>query len=154
MVIFSWQNRILFGEHVDIWGLANSKDGLTTYYQFYLNEKQIVAKGFILSIDSILIADEDMLCNELYINHELLNKPIDITAIQQKLARFNIKNINIIELNNQLTTLEMMDTKGSTHKGEIDVSYENYYITRELQYFNGRQPDNRDIFNDFWKLLD
>jgi hypothetical protein len=122
------------------WNLTKRNDGLETYYQFFTNKKPIVAKGFDLDIDEILVDDKDSLESETYLKKLWRNRPINFELVRQRLSPFKIKEINIVRQTDAYLDIELIDVRDSVYTASIIMALlEDNKITRQLQYFNGRR---------------
>jgi hypothetical protein len=117
------------------WNLTNRDDG--TYYQFFLDESEIVAKGFNLIIDEIQVSNlNNDSINRLFESIE--NKTIDINLIQERLKQFKIKQVTFLPDSTLINRLELIDENDSTYYADVLPFYENNKIFRQISYFNGK----------------
>lgn len=117
------------------WSLTNKEDG--TYYQFFLDEDEIVAKGFNLVIDEIQVLNlNNDSIKRLFESVE--NKAVDLNLIQERLKRFKIKRVNFLPDSTSISRLELIDENDSTYYADVLPFYENNRIFRQISYFNGK----------------
>lgn len=118
------------------WNLTNRNDG--TYYQFFLNENEIVAKGFNLTLDEIIINyPEDLTYNETITNASK-NNPIDTNRIKERLKFFEIKKVIFVSDKTQIQAIKMTDQKDSIHFADILPFLDSNKIVWQISYFNGK----------------
>ncbi len=123
------------------WNLTKRNDVVKNYYQFYVDEKSIVAKGFSLDIDEIPIV-EDSLNTDGYVIKLLEKHPIDFEQLKQRLTIYKIEEIKVLSPTDTYVKIELVDLNGSTYKADIIAVFEDNKFTRHLTYFNPRVTDN------------
>jgi len=128
----------IFGE-CGYWNLTKKTQDLKPYYQFYLNEKPIVAKGFDLILDEIEILEEDSLKNDSSTTQKFVNQPINLALIVEKLKIFNIKEVKVLELNSVISSIKLTDNKDAVYNASIMINIDSNKITRKLSYFNAKK---------------
>jgi hypothetical protein len=121
------------------WNLTRKENGLGIYYQFFLEEKTIVAKGFNLDIDEIPITLKDSLITEATFINLTKEHPIDIEYVKSKLSSFKIKDIVFKSPFGSYIEIELVDTKDSVYQASIMMLFENDKIVRQLSYFNSSE---------------
>lgn len=124
------------------WNLTKTDNGLGTYYQFFLDEKEIVAKGFNLDIDEIPIINIDSLNSENGIIRLLEGHPIDFESAKQKLTIFNIKEIKVKEPVSTFMRIELIDNRDLIYQADITTFVEETKMIRKLTYFNIKEKYN------------
>jgi hypothetical protein len=128
------------------WFLYNKIDG--TYYQFFNDEKAIVAKGLCIDLDQITIdhaVGEDSVDEKITV--ALGASPLDTVLIKTRLANFvKIKKLILSEDRSVLPFLqgvEFIDANDSTYLAEICIentqTSKQLKLLRQFRYFNGKQ---------------
>ena len=114
------------------WNLTNKHNG--SYYQFFLDESEIVGKGFNLTLDEIQVSypDYDSI-NSIF--KSMQKKLIDITSIQERLKQFGIKQVTLLPDSVLFDRLEMIDERDSVFYANILSQVENNKIIRQISYF-------------------
>jgi len=141
---FRFHSTFEYADYDSIWGtcgywnLTKKKDSLETYYQFYLDEDEIIAKGFDLVIDEIPILNRDNLHTEQEISAFLNQHPIDLPAVKQKLLKVNIKEIKIQSPVSSFMQIQLVDTRDSVYIADIMSFIRENKMVRRLSYFHGK----------------
>lgn len=120
------------------WNLREIDGSLETYYQFYGDEKPILAKGFILNLPDIVYFSQDSLESEEYMLNLQKSNPIDFEFIKQELSGFKIKDVQVSEPPSAYTKIVLIDHNDSIYQAEVITNYEEGKIIRSLNYFNPR----------------
>lgn len=117
------------------WNLTNRKDG--TYYQFYLSEKEIVAKGFNITLDDFNVDFGEDGPNPHEFVEALKSHPLDTTRIKSLVEIFDLKKVTFLYDTTSLTGLAMVDQNDSVHLAEVVPFWNARSIVRQVQYFKG-----------------
>jgi hypothetical protein len=117
------------------WNLTNRNDG--TYYQFFLSEKKIVAKGFNITIDNIKSEFAIDGPNTEEFIEVIRENPVDTIKIKSLLKIFEPKKISFIYDTTSLIGVEIIDKEGSAHLAEVTAFWNGQSIERQIQYFKG-----------------
>lgn len=123
------------------WNLTKTENGLNVYYQFFLDETPIVAKGFDLKFDEISIFDEDSLENQDYLLNIIKRHPLNPDSIKNRLASLKIKDVKVYAPMELATLVEITDMRDSVYTASLEVYFDGKVITRNLNYFNGKGYD-------------
>lgn len=124
------------------WFLYNKVDG--SYYQFFGDEKNIVAKGFTIDLDEIAIDNLDDLS---FVKRSALKfemKAFDTTKLKTSLFNFKIREVEVFSDTTDAieSIVEMIDKNDSVQIARV-VCYYDYdrpgklKIIKQLRYFNG-----------------
>ncbi|NOS93669.1 MAG: hypothetical protein HOP30_17260 [Cyclobacteriaceae bacterium] len=124
------------------YNLASGNDDLITYYQVYLDEPEIVAKGFELAIDTVeMDSVEFRKLNSVEQVKTLYCKiPIDTSLVLAKLSRIGVRNIKISSDSGVYCSIAMMNNDGDTVRADIDVFYygEQRSMRRYIRFYKGK----------------
>lgn len=119
------------------WNLTKRIDG--TYYQFFDNKKEIVAKGFNVAFDEITISNYDSLEHNELMTKAIKEYSFDINTIKQSLQKFQLKEIKFRYDTSLFPAIEMVDEEDSTHYASLTLEFDGKdKIVREVRYFNGK----------------
>lgn len=116
------------------WNLTNRNDG--TYYQFFLNEKRIVAKGFDIVIDELEVEYSGDEPNSQQFIDALKRNPIDTNRIKAHLEKYNPKAVMFLYDTTSLTGLKIVDQRDSVHLAAVEAFWNGQRIERTIGYFN------------------
>lgn len=129
------------------WNLTNRNDG--TYYQFYLDEKDIVAKGLNIDLDQLVVDsfNVEYKYDERKIVRILDSNPLDTNLLKLRLANFiTVKRVRLSLERSVLPFLEgieLIDNNDSIRFADIlvrTIETENQVkIARQFSYFNGKE---------------
>lgn len=117
------------------WNLTK-RDSIQVYYQFFLDENPIVAKGFNYVIGEVIINTDSV--NYHYLLDFIKNNSIDYVSTAKRLSAIGIKEVNPIDTVSDYMRVELLHNNGKNYYGYIASFANGGKITRQLSYFNGR----------------
>jgi hypothetical protein len=124
------------------WNLTNRNDG--TYYQFYIDEKDIVAKGFKIDFDQIIVKNPDTTDDYRIHLERIYSYPVDSNLVRKSLSNLNIKKVQFVYDSSSFPSIEIIDLNDSIHYTSLSWYYSvnehfnELKIVRQIDYFNGK----------------
>lgn len=139
---FKFHKNIILSDYDTImgecgyWNYTNRVTG--SYYQFFLDEGEIVAKGFNVTLSPILLQDS---INQADPNHvvRLLQKyPVRLEEVEEKLQTYNSKLVRLTDNRDGIPGVEIIEENGSIQHATLSPYLENNKLIWEIQFFNGK----------------
>lgn len=116
------------------WNLTKQNGILSTYYQFFADNKQVVGKGFSLTIDELQLEDSS---SDQKIKMLISKNPIDVNQLKTGLSVFPVKEIKIKPDTSIFLRVEIIDNHDSLHYAWIEPYPSQGKLYRQLVFFNG-----------------
>lgn len=130
------------------WNLTNRNDG--SYYQFFVDEPEIVAKGFDIYLD-VTKVDTNKVLTDDHLFEIMKSNPIDLIRLEKELSKLDIIDVRYVKkfgnVQDMVSGEERMDpinSLGVVYKNDsiyltmVDTYIEGNKLIRRISYFNGR----------------
>lgn len=124
------------------WNFTNRNNG--TYYQFYLGEKDIVAKGFNIDFDQQIFINPDTTDDYRVYSERVYLDPIDTNLVKKCLLNLKIEKVRFIYDSSRIPSIEIIDSTDSIRQ----ISLSGYFsinefskelkLVRQISYYNDK----------------
>ncbi|WKZ59102.1 MAG: hypothetical protein QY309_14665 [Cyclobacteriaceae bacterium] len=118
------------------WNYTNRITG--SYYQFFLNEREIVAKGFNLKLNPIILEDTVNQTDPKHIFSILETHPVNLDMVKEKLQVYNVKQVRFIDDVDVISGIEITEESGSIQFASLSPYFADNKLIWQIQFFNGK----------------